>query len=174
MTLLRLIVAALGGVCLALAAGWLVADTFATQWISGELAERAMGDVLSVGRVSLPMPNQLRVQDADLRDPRTGEIVAHAETIDVHYALPVVGGRQGVRADSVRGRGGRVLLARDGDMLTLVRAIERLIDDHEAWTARTWPGEEGALSGDAPDDGIEHVPPIEFHDITAVLRVPGL
>jgi hypothetical protein len=175
-TLARLLVATLGGLCLVLAGSWLVADTFATQWARAELSERAMADVLSVGRVSLPAPNRLRVHDADLRDPHTGEIVAHADTIDVHFALPIVGGSRGLRVDSIRGRGGRALLSRDGDTLGLVRAIERLIDDIDAFTAPSAPGEGGAEAahGAAADGGSEHVPPIEFHDITAVLRVPGL
>jgi hypothetical protein len=173
-TLLRLLVSALGGVCLVLAGGWLAADTFATDLIRSELAGRAMSDLLSVGRVSLPTPSRLRVTDADLRDPRTGEIVAHADMIEVHYGLPIVGGRSGVRADSIRGRGGRVLLARDGDTIGLVRAIERLIDDIEAFAASTGPGAASGAGGEPEEFTIEHVPPIEFHDITAVLRVPGL
>jgi hypothetical protein len=172
-TLLRLAATALGGVCLVLAAGWLVADAFATRWARSELAERAMMDVVSVRRVSLPMPDRLRVEDTDLRDPRTGEIVAHADTIEVRFAPPVLGGRGRLRAESVRGRGGRVLLARDGDTLGLVRAIERLIDDHDAWVARTWP-DEGAGDVDEADASPFRVPPIVFEDVTAVLRVPGL
>ena len=168
-TLLRIVAGVVAALCLALAGSWLAADLYAPRFIRAHLAEMRLGEALSVGAVHLPRPDVARAHDLDLRDPATGEVVAHVDDVEFRYALPGLGG-WAVRPSSVVGRGGRVRFSRDADDLGFVRALEHVIDRIDEWAdERAGPPVPGAEPGPPPA-----LPSIEFREIEVVLQMPGM
>jgi len=176
-TLLRLVAGVVAVVCLALAGAWLAADLYAPSFVDHQLSEMGLAGSLSIGAVNLPRPDVARARDVDMRDPRTGDVVAHVDDVEFRYALPGLGGWSGVRPMSIVGRGGRVRFSRDEDDLGFVRAIAHVIDTVETWVEEraeaAGPAETGAAEGGeaaAPPE----LPSIEFREIEVVLQMPGL
>ncbi|HZJ70322.1 MAG TPA: hypothetical protein VFF36_05275, partial [Planctomycetota bacterium] len=176
-TLLRLVAGVVAAVCLALAGAWLAADLYAPSFVDHQLSEMGLASSLSIGAVNLPRPDVARARDVDMRDPRTGDVVAHVDDVEFRYALPGMGGWSGVRPMSIVGRGGRVRFSRDEDDLGFVRAIAHVIDTVQTWIEEraeaAGPAETGAAEGGeaaAPPE----LPSIEFREIEVVLQMPGL
>ena len=174
-TLLRVLAGIVAALCLAVAGAWLAADLYAPRFLESKLAEAGLASTISVGSVNLPRPDVARAHDIDLRDPRTGEVVAHVDDVEFRYSLPGVGGWSGVHPAAIVGRGGRVRFSRDADDLGFVRALEHAIDTVSAWAAKqgeaAGPAEGGgAAAPSAPPE----MPSIEFREIEVVLQMPGL
>jgi hypothetical protein len=176
-TLLRVLAGIVAGLCLALAGAWLAADLYAPRFLDARLADMGLASTINVGGVNLPRPDVARAHDVDLRDPLSGEVVAHVDDVEFRYTLPGVGGWSGVHPASIAGRGGRVRFSRDADDLGFVRAIEHAID-----TVQTWAAEQAEAAGPAAEGGAEgggpsappELPSIDFREIEVVLQMPGL
>ena len=173
-TLLRVLAGILAAVCLALAGAWLAADLSAPHFLDAKLAEVGLASTLSVGSVNLPRPDVARAHDVDLRDPRTGEVVAHVDDVEFRYTLPGVGGWSGAHPASIVGRGGRVRFSRDADDLGFVRAIAHAIDTVNAWAEKNAPAPPAEGGAAAQPSAPPELPSIDFREIEVVLQMPGL
>lgn len=154
--LLRALLVALAGLCLAAALTWFVADRRATGWVREALATHGLRELIEIDAVRVPAPDRVRVEGAALRDPATGQIVAQVDELELSLEFAVEGGWDG-RPVSVVGRGGRVMLSRDGDELGLARAIGALVD---RWEASRGPA-------------ATPFPPTLVHDVSFVVLEPG-
>jgi hypothetical protein len=164
-TLLRVLAVLVGSLCLVLAGSWFVADRVATRFVVGELESRGLAGLLELGEVRLPRPDLGRASDVSLRDPLTGEVVAHVDRVDLRFDLPGPGAWTRARTDRIVGHGGRVMLSREAGELGFVRAIQDAIVRYREWMQRTADGDGGEAG---------HAPTLEFRQVEVVLRSPGL
>lgn len=176
--LLRIVAALVAALCLALGGAWLAADLYAPGFAREQLEKLGVADVISIGSISLPRPDVARARDIDLRDPKTGEVVAHLDDVELRYAVPGLGGWS-AHAEAVVGRGGRVRFSRDADDLGFVRALEHVIDKISAYVD-SLPAEPPIEQpgGVAPESSAAseptRIPSLEFREIEVVLQMPGL
>jgi hypothetical protein len=160
-TLTRIVALVLLVGCLLAAGAWYVADRQATGFVQGKLEELRLSDLLAVERVRLPAPDVVRLGGVSLVDEVSGVEVAHLERLDVHLALPG-------RPQFISGEGGRALFTADGEHLVFARAIEAALDRLQERPA------EAPVPPEDTDEQRPWLPPMEFRDIAATLRLPGL
>lgn len=162
MTLLRLAVAAACVLGLLAAGGWLLLDSSATGIARNELAALGLRPYVALERVELPEPGLVRAHGLVLRDPDSGSDVAALDLLELQLALG--SSWSSPRLAGLRGRGGRASFEHDGRDVPFIRALQALLERLGHHGPRT--PEEAA----APPPAL---PPLEFREVDAVLRVPG-
>ncbi|HEX5011797.1 MAG TPA: AsmA-like C-terminal region-containing protein [Planctomycetota bacterium] len=141
--ILRILLVALGVVCLLAGGAWLAVDRSAVGMLRNELAVRGLQRLVQVESVKLPSLEEAEAGGITLNDPRTGLEVAHIDHLSVDVSTAE--GWFSPRVTVVRGGGGRVHVWRDEDGLSLVRALDALL----------------ATFSSGPDTGEEPAPPPE-------------
>lgn len=160
-TVLRILSMVLAVACLSTAGLWFAADRYAETLVRNDLRERGMDRYLEIADIRLPSPGVIRISDASLRDPTTGEVVAHVDDVEIHLEFGDHGGWGLIAPTLIRGRGARVVLSADDDYLGLVRLCKELADLHLAWVEKQ-------------TDYVDvRLPPIEVRDVEIVLRSAG-
>lgn|GEM_PF-5937014 len=156
-TLLRVLVVALGVACLLAIGAWLVLDARATDLLRSELAGHGLRRVLTVEQAGLADVGRLEARGISLFDPLTGDEVAHLDKLEAQAGLG--DGWFSPQLAGLRGEGGRATFSHDVDGLPFVRAIGALLD--------ALAGRGGGPSGPPP------TLQLDVHGIEAVLRAPG-
>src|SRR5262249_34249373 len=147
---------------------WVAADHYATRMVVDGLEDRGLSDLLEVERVRLPLPGLLRATGVSLRDPRTGQIVAHLDQVEAHFAGGGLGALQHPMPDWVVGRGGGLTLARTHGDLSIVRAVDALLQRLKpppAPPAPEAPAPPPPPPEEAPPAEAPRLPRIEFRDV---------
>jgi hypothetical protein len=161
-SVLRIVATVIAVACLSTAGLWFAADRYAGSVVLEDLRDRGMDRHFEIAEIRIPKPGVIRISDARLRDPDTGEVVAQVDEVEILLEFGSHGGWGPIAPALIRGRGGRIVLSVDDGDLGLVRLCKQLVVLHNEWATRQ------------VDYVDKRAPPIEVRDVDIVLRSAGL
>lgn len=155
----------LGVLSLGLASAALFLNDSLSDLLRKQVVRLDLNHVLGFAHVSVTSKQKVVVLEATLEDPETERVVASIDQLDIGLKIPWASGIPMPEVQSIRGRGGRVLLRYEDGELGLVRGITALLDGINALMPT--PAEPSVSSG-------SDLPELYFEDLEVVVYSEGL
>jgi hypothetical protein len=155
----------LGVLALGLASAALFLNDSLSDLLREQMVRFDLNHVLAFEHVSVTSKQKVLVLNATIEDPETERVVASVDQLEIGLKIPWTGGLPVPEVQSIRGRGGRVLLRYEEGELSFVRGLMALLDGIGALMS---------TSSEPTTSTESELPELYFEDLEVVVYSEGL